>query len=206
MAIDTNSTTTPPAAKEEVQGFFAKNRVWIILIIALVVGNIGTFFYQDYRKDQMKKDFSEAFVEEGKLAEEMVVYRNKRAAEEMTQSLVSSIRGEMLRGNKEQLNLSLIGLVQSTGADLVTIVDTLGIVYLSTDKKFENQSILDVLPVVPRRVDKAETIKSDLEEAITVTPVMADDHRIGTLILSYRPDNGTLDRLKKMQTIPDFSK
>lgn len=200
--MEAKNATTPPPAKEEVKGFFAKNRVWIILLLALAVGNAGTYLYQRHQLSEQKEAFDAAMVTKANQAEELTVYRAKRSAEEMTTAFVNTIRGEMLRGNKELLNLYMIDLVQTTGASLVTVVDSVGMVYLSTDKKFENQFILDVLPVMPPRVDKAQTLKAGLDEVITVTPVMADDYRLGTAVMTYKADKKTIELLEQIQAAP----
>ncbi len=196
--------TLPPTVGQEATGWFARNRAALILVVILAAGNIGTWLYQNHKQGKQKETYEEALVERGQEMAELVAYRNEQQLNAVGKALGNSVRAEMIRGNKEQLNQFLIEMVQQTEVELVMVVDSVGNVYLSTDKKYENQFILDVIPTVPRVVDKPMVVEASAKEALYAAPINSLNHQIATMVVTYavsRRTNETLQRVTNMKLI-----
>lgn len=104
-----------------------------------------------------------------------------------------SVRSELLRNNKENLNQLVTVFVQQSGADLVQIINaTDNIVLLSSDKKFEGT------PVADTTLASLSSTKV-LREANTVTimsPIMGFNDKLGVLLVNFRTITTNTDETK----------
>ena len=200
MASDNTSSSSTPTATEA-KSWLQRSRVWLILVIALVLSNVGTFLYQNYQQNKLKETHAEQLAAQAGKAEALVNYRVGINAGDMGHALLQTVQSEMVRNNKELLDRFLISTVQETEVELVAIVDSIGMVYLSTNKKFENKFILDVLPGVPKQVDEPQIIETKARETIFASPIMAPDHRKGTLVMTLKADAKTEATLKEIHDL-----
>ncbi|HHG83163.1 MAG TPA: hypothetical protein ENJ82_00310, partial [Bacteroidetes bacterium] len=144
--METTNTGDNASTPNQKPGWFAKNRIWLFIAVLFAITNSGIYFYQKYLQDSQKEEFAELLDNKGKLGSELVALKNAEAVQILSKTLVWGVRAEMMRGNKELIDQFLIEMVQQTDADLVIIEDSNGVIYLSTDKKYENQRVTDILP------------------------------------------------------------
>ena len=180
--------------------FFEKNKIWFIVGALFVVTNAGIFFYQKWQYNKLAERYKQELVLKGQMSRKFVNEQNKVLGTALARTVVWGIRGEMMRGNIELIDQYLIGLVQETGLDLIAVEDSSGKIILSTDKKYENQQISAILPAVPSNVTEPMFVKSDPEEIIMVSPIMAADRRLGTFFMKYKPGERTAEFLQKIRT------
>lgn len=197
--MESNNTETPATASQEAKSWMQRSKVWLILIVALVLSNVGTFFYQNYQQGKLKDAHQEALKAQADKADLLMTYRIGKNATELGLAIQNTVQAEMVRGNKEILDQYMIGMVQNTEVELVSVVDSVGMVYLSTNKKFEGKHILDVLPRVPSRVETPQVFDTNAGETLYASPIMAKDHRIGTLVLTYKTDMKTETMLQEIK-------
>ncbi|MEM7035543.1 MAG: hypothetical protein AAF570_01115, partial [Bacteroidota bacterium] len=167
----TNSSKSP--------GFIQKNKVALILAGLLVISNLGIYFYQKYQRGKLIDAYAEDLVTRGTQARNFVEVSLLQQTEELMRTIVWGVRGEMMRGNKELIDRYLIKLGQETQVDLVMIEDSARKIILSTDKKYENQDVREILPAVPTQVEKPRVLSASMTETIAASPIMGDDVRLG---------------------------
>ena len=197
----TSTSNLPPTANEEAKGFLAKNKVTLILILVIALSNVGIYLYQQNKISKVESDYAERFDQQVQKVNAMVEYRAENATNCIGRALAFACGAEMASGDKQRLNLFFIDMVQKTEADLISIVDTLGMVHISTDKNYENQSILDVVPTLPPRIDAPTVQKVNAYEYLFAAPIEYG-RRMGTLVMDYKTDSKTHDLLDEIAASP----
>lgn len=198
----TESTNHPPTANQEAKGFFAKNKVTLILLLVIALSNVGIYLYQNNKISGLKSDFEEKYQAQVDKVNNLIEYRTEATSGSLGKAVTFACGAEMASGDKQRLNLFFIDMVQKTEASLISIVDTLGMIYLSTDKNYENQSVLDVVPSLPGRIDEPTLQKVSGNEFLYAAPIEYG-RRMGTLVLDYKTDGKTK---KMLDEIADFPK
>lgn len=195
------STNLPPTANQKSKGFFAKNRVTLILLLVIAVSNASIYLYQNNKISDLRLDFEKNYQSQVAKVDNLVEKRVESATVCLGRALSFACAAELASGNKQRLNLFFIDMVQNTEASLISIVDTMGYVYLSTDKDYENQSILDVVPSLPGRVNEPTLLKVNAKEFLYAAPIKYG-RRIGTLVLDYKLDNKSRKMLDEISAYP----
>lgn len=196
------NTNLPPTADQEAKGFIAKNKVTIILLLVIALSNTGIYLYQNSKISGLKDGFAEKYQTQVDKVNKLMEYRAESSAAYLGGAVAFACGPEMATGDKQRLNLFFIDMVQKTDVELISIVDTLGYVYLSTDKNYETKSILEVVPTLPGRIDDATLQKVSSEEFLYAAPIEYG-RRMGTLVLDYKTDAKTR---KMVEEIADFPK
>lgn len=200
--MSTTDSSRTSSASSQTPGWFAKNRIWFFLVVLFAISNSGIYFYQRYQRTKQKEEFAELLDKKGKLGEDLLALKNAEGVQMLSKTLVWGVRAEMMRGNKELIDQFLIEVVQETEADLVIVADTNNVIYLSTDKKYENQSVNDILPSVPVDIRSPKVLKSELNEMTVAAPIMGDERKIGALFLTYKPSKAAQMLLDDIKTNP----
>ena len=100
--------------------------------------------------------------------------------------LVWNIRAEMLRNNMEQVSILMTDMVRDNTIQYVHLIDTNGLVLLSTNKKLEGQIITNEFDSSLLKTTEPTTLV--IENIVQVAaPVMGVDRQLGVLILGYQP-------------------
>lgn len=202
MATNSN---LPPTANQEAKGFLAKNKVTLILILVLALSNTGIYLYQQSKQSKLEDDYQERMEKQTTEVNALVSSQAKSHASCLGRAMAFACGAEMSMGDKQRLNLFFIDMVQKTEADLISIVDTLGMVYISTDKNYENQSILDVVPALPPRIDELTVQQVNSFEFLVASPIEFG-RRVGTLVLEYKTDSKTRQKLDALGQKPKEEK
>lgn len=171
--------TESTSANQEVKSWFVKNRIYLFFAGVMLVSNLGIYWFKSYQIGQVKDRANLEITTKGDLAMQFATHSNERVAQALIKPLVWAVKNEMVRGNKEMLDNFLTSVVQDTDLDLIVVVDMTGTIYLSTDKKYEGKSVLEVLPTIPQRPLKAETFGGNAQEAAAVSPILGDTEQLG---------------------------
>ena len=171
-----------PATAPEGPNFFQKNKLWFILAGLFLLSNFSVYFYQRYQYNSLLKNCREVLDKNYETAQELNLLRSEEMANNLCRTMVFGIRGEMERGNKADIELFINRMVQESGIDLVIIQNVQDSIYLSSDKKFENQRV----PYIQGAISAQQILQSDLEGAVVAAPIMGTEQRLGTLLIKYK--------------------
>jgi hypothetical protein len=172
-------TTETPNANLEVKSWFQKNKIYLIFGGILLLTNLGTYWFKSYQMGQLRDKVNMENTQKGEYGLQLAQHSNERVAEALIKPLVWAVKNEMIRGNKEMLDNFLTSVVQNSDLDMIVIVDMTGTIYLSTDKKYEGKSVMEVLPTIPQRPLQAETFGATPLEAAAVSPILGDTEQLG---------------------------
>lgn len=204
--MDTSTSNTSSSANPEAKGWLAKNKIWFIVIALFAASNAGIYFYQQFKQNKQAKEMRAKFDDKVKSNTEAVntlaALKNLEIVEILTKTLVWGVRGEVIRGNKEIIDRFLIEMAQETNVDLVILEGIDGVIYLSTDKKYENQRVSEILPSVPISVDSRKVLKNEPDEIVVAAPIMGEETKLGVLFLIYKSDAATQKLIKDVSVNP----
>jgi hypothetical protein len=202
MDTSVSNTSTTPQPK----GWFARNRVWFIVILLFAGSNAGIYFYQQFQQKKQAKELRAQFDTSLKTNIDAINslsnLKNLETVDLLTKTLVWGVRGEIIRGNKELVDRFIIELAQETNVDLIILEGLDGVIYLSTDKKYENQKVSEFLANVPATVDSRKVLKNTPEEIIVAAPIMGEEAKVGVLFLAYKPDAASLKLVQDASVNP----
>lgn len=173
MTTDTSS---------EKQGFFQRNKLWFIAAALFAISNAGIYFYQKHQQGKLLENCREMLNAKAQLAQENGLDHNEEMASNLCRTLVWGIRGEMERGNKEQIELFMNRMVQESGLDLIIVQDAQDSIYLSTDKKYENRRV----PYIQGVIAQQQVLKKELDEVVVAAPILGLEQRLGTCLIVYK--------------------
>jgi len=111
---------------------------------------------------------------------------NQQMLKLISKPLVWNIRAELLRGNREQVDLLMNNLVKEKNFLYIHLVEPDGNIMLSTNKQMQGQS-LDNGIIWKALLNDSTVVLVDKANVITVVaPVMGFDERMATLVISYQ--------------------
>lgn len=150
---------------------------WIIILILIVVG-AGLYFYQSYQLNRVKKDLTAQ-------ADSILVNQNNTMLAMSAKPLIWAMRTEMLRNNLDEINVFNTDLVKEKNVMEVTLLDAVGRIINSTDKKLEGTMAKD---------DYLSYLKTDSVQVLTlsdstsrlIAPVMGYQSKLGVVVLNYK--------------------
>lgn len=150
---------------------------WIIIIVLIVVG-AGLYFYQSYQLSHLKKDLTAQ-------ADSALVNQNQTMLKMSAKPLVWAIRSEMLRNNLDEINVFNTDLVKEENVVEVTLLNGVGNIINSTDKKLEgtmaSEEYMRFL-----KTDSVQVFSLSDSTSRLVAPVMGYQSKLGVVILSYK--------------------
>lgn len=149
---------------------------WIIIIILIVVG-AGFYFYQTYQLNHVKKDLTAQ-------ADSALLHQNQAMLKMSAKPLVWAIRSEMLRNNLDEINVFNTDLVKEKNVTEVTLINGVGKIINSTDKKLEGTMANDAY-MQYLKTDSVQVLTLSDSTARLVAPVMGYQSKLGVVILNY---------------------
>lgn len=150
---------------------------WIIILILLVVG-LGIYFYKDYQLNHLKKDLSAQ-------ADSALVSQNNAMLKLSAKPLIWAIRSEMLRNNLDEINVFNTDLVKEKNVMEVTLLNAVGKIINSTDKKLEG-TMAQELYLNYLKTDTVQVFNLSDSTSRLIAPVMGYQSKLGVVILNYR--------------------
>ncbi|MFW6224428.1 MAG: hypothetical protein ACOC4R_02080 [Bacteroidota bacterium] len=165
--------------------FVKKQPVFTTIVIALILMTAG-YFWMDLRAhSQYQQVKREAALQVEQNTQDMLKL--------FTRPLVWSIRAEMLRGNKEQVDLLISDIVKEDNFRHIMVVDAEGEILSSTNKRQEGQMAEDYLEAEMLAMDTTTIVQGDDGTTLaSFSPILGFDRRIGTLVIEYTPEEFTI--------------
>ncbi len=103
---------------------------------------------------------------------------NEANLQQTAKTFSRAIRGELLRGNKEQINQYFNEFIKTPGIIKLQLINTENsVIEISTDKKYEGTKNVDYVNI------KGQEIVTGLQELRIVTPISNMNNFIGIFIL-----------------------
>lgn len=167
------------------KGHFAANWPFYAVIIAalLFAGYLGLSKNQALKKQT--KAFATEKSEYVEQAQNAFQANTKEQMELMMKTFVWSVRGEMIRGNQEQVDQYFTQLVKVDNIEEIALVDNDGTTIISTNKKNEGMKYSGESSEAILKSDQVSTFKVG-EMQNVVAPVLTIDSKLGTLIVTYK--------------------
>ena len=178
-------------------GFFSRH--WFsILLILLALGLAGYLWVNN--ELALKKQMQAFKTEKNELiqtAETNFETTTSQQLELMMRTFAWAVRGEVTRGNMEQVDLFFTQLVKEDRVNEIILADTAGKILLSSNKKNEGtmlptnygEDILNTEQVL---------VKTQNEMRIAGVPIMSLDSRFGTLIVVFKKEGLDLSKFQYM--------
>jgi len=172
---------------KKTEGFGLKGMLINLLVI---LGLLSGLYYSVnenlnlWEKQKNSSEEKENLVKSANLAFES---NNKANLKLLMQPFVWAVRGELTRGNNEQVDVYFKQLVQNDRIEEISFIDSVGVVMISTNKKYEGKTINADFVSTMLKADEI-TIVNKMNKRIIGAPVLSIDRKIGTLILIYRSE------------------
>ena len=150
-----------------------------ILIIILLVGWAVTYFYLTYTHS---KDIDKV----EKAANEIIFNQSAQWIKQTIKPLAWSIRSEMLRDNRDNVDNYQNAFVRDPGFTNLMIVNNDGKVWVSTNKMFEGTTFTDAFDAIFLNQNEIYLQGEMTDREIKVSaPIMGLERRLGTLFVIY---------------------
>ena len=174
------------------QGHLRKNWAFYSLLLVSIIALSSIWISKSMKIRKQTKTFN---TEKSVILEKAQKSLTDNSAEHlrlMMKTFVWAVRGELIRGNQEQVDQYFSQLVKTDKIEEIVLVDKTGKIILSTNKKKEGSKLGTEYPSDILAVEETIIMTKDSIQ-IAAAPVMSIDSRLGTLILSYEADLFKLD-------------
>ena len=163
--------------ESKIAKFFQKPST--IFAVILIIGWTATYFYLTYSHSKDIKKLEKA-------ANEVIFDHNAQWLQQTVKPLAWSIRSEMIRDNRENVDTYQNAFVREPGFTNLMVVNNDGIVWVSTNKMFEGTRFTDAFDesFINQNQIFLQGDMNDREIKVSA-PIMGLDRRLGTLFLIY---------------------
>ncbi|MCS6785436.1 MAG: hypothetical protein NZ524_00165 [Thiobacillaceae bacterium] len=100
--------------------------------------------------------------------------------------LAWAVRGELMRGNLDQIDQYFVELTRLPRVQRVLLADQSGKVLVATDRKFLGRPVTEAAPAEVLMLHQV-TVQPGAQGGRLVIPVMGLNARLGTVVLDYAP-------------------
>ncbi|TVQ06369.1 MAG: hypothetical protein EA361_19850 [Bacteroidetes bacterium] len=159
--------------------FIKKNPVFFTIIVSLVIMAAG-YFWMNFQSDRQFKRLENE-------AASRVEQNNHDMLRLFTRPMVWSIRSEMLRGNKEQVDMLISDIVREDNFQHIFVVNAEGEIFSSTNKRQEGQKATDYVDAEMLSMNATTIVQGEDNVLTLYSPILGFDRRIGTLVIEYIP-------------------
>lgn len=166
--------------------FIKKYPVFATILISLTV-LVVVYLWQDF---SAKRERSRVI----KAAAAQVNENTHEMLRLVSRPMIWSIRAELLRGNREQIDLLISDMVRERNFENIFVTDNTGEIIISTTKRQEGQnasSFIDQAMVAP---ENTTLFPGENNTLILSAPILGFDRRLGTLVIQYAPQPFELSR------------
>ena len=126
-------------------------------------------------------------------AARVIAERNAEFLRLVSVPLVWAVRGEMMRGNYDQINQYLINFVREPNVNDVLLAKADGVILLATNKRLEGEPVTDSFPASVLQVEKTTVSSLEGRGLMSASPVMGLNRKLGVLIVVYAAPENTLE-------------
>jgi len=182
-------STKQVTSEKSKKGFFSRNIGWMLIISVLVAGMLFTYFRSRMSLQKMNEVMRTHQENLEESVNEFLLSNTEDLLMLSTKGLNWAIRGELIRGNEEQIQQYLSQLVKEKGVEHVEFINSEGIIEMSSNKKKEGQKFnLSGYEENPLVKDKAFYSFNEDGTVNLFAPIMGLEKRLGTLMILYTPD------------------
>lgn len=185
---DENSDDKNVKKKRFLGRFFKKHPVTASIICGLILAALVYGWKEIESNIERRADY--------RVASERMDSDNEIMLKMVCKPLVWNIRSEMLRGDMNQIDLFITDFVKTKNMQFIMLVESGGLVQLSTDKSKQGKSLEEKELVNLLKTDTITVMKEDNDEFVVAAPVMGYDSRLSTLIFGYKPESFTINEMK----------
>ena len=162
-------------------------RQWhVLLIIILLVALGGMYLWKNNAVNSAREEVTAQ-------AARVIAERNTEFLRLVSVPLVWAVRGEMMRGNYDQINQYLINFVREPHVQDVILAKADGVILLATNKRLEGTPVTDSFPASVLQVEKATVSSLEGRGLMSASPVMGLNRKLGVLIVVYAPPKSILE-------------
>jgi len=161
-------------------------RQWHVLLIILLLIALGAMYL--WKNNAVNSTREEVTAQ----AARVIAERNIEFLRLVSVPLVWAVRGEMMRGNYDQINQYLINFVREPHVQDVILAKADGVILLATNKRLEGTPVKDSFPASVLQVEKATVSSLEGKGLMSASPVMGLNRKLGVLIVVYAAPENTL--------------
>lgn len=163
---------------------FANKSYWIIIGIALIL-IAGIWIWKSVEMTQVKKVAERERQALKVEATRQIVLSHEEHLKLLAKPFVWAVRSEMMQGNISQVNLYMNDMVKEKNFQSIAVINSKGIVILSTNKKDEGKSFSTIGKDtwLSGNNTAVENVNDSL--LIMTSPIMGFNNRLGTLFIEY---------------------
>jgi len=162
-------------------------RQWHVLLIIVLLIALGALYL--WKNNAVNSTREEVKAQ----AARVIAERNAELLRLVSVPLVWAVRGEMMRGNYDQINQYLINFVREPHVQDVILAKTDGMILLATNKRLEGKPVTDSLPASVLQVEKTTVSSLEGRGLMSASPVMGLNRKLGVLIVVYAAPKSTLE-------------
>ena len=177
-------TNNPNTGSEENQenktlAFMKKYPLFATILISLTV-LIVVYLWQDFSaKRERSRVINAAAAQVNENTHEMLRL--------ISRPMVWSIRAELLRGNREQIDLLISDMVREQNFENIFVTDNAGEIIISTTKRQEGQNAASFIEPEMVAPENTTLFPGDNNTIVLSAPILGFDRRLGTLVIQYAP-------------------
>ena len=154
-------------------------RQWHVLLIIVLLIALGAMYL--WKNNAVSNTREEVTAQ----AARVIAERNTEFLRLVSVPLVWAVRGEMMRGNYDQINQYLINFVREPHVQDVILAKADGVILLATNKRLEGTPVTDAFPASVLQVEKATVSSLEGRGLMSASPVMGLNRKLGVLIVVY---------------------
>lgn len=162
------------------------NRKFLITIGTALLLIAGIWIWKSAEISNFKNAAASERQNLEKQAMRQIVQTHEEHLKLLAKPLVWAVRGEMMQGNMNQVNLFVNDMVKEKNFQRIVIANDKGIIISSTNKKDEGKEFLSVGKQT-YLTSNATTVE-DINDSIVVmsSPIMGVNNRLGTFMINYK--------------------
>lgn len=162
-------------------------RQWhVLLIIVLLIAIGGMYLWKNIAVSNTRKEVTAQ-------AARVIAERNTELLRLVSVPLVWAVRGEMMRGNYDQINQYLINFVREPHVQDVILAKADGVILLATNKRLEGEPVTDSFPASVLQVEKTTVNSLEGKGLVSASPVMGLNRKLGVLIVVYAAPKNNME-------------
>lgn len=176
-------------AKEKKSFFKYIRKRWKGLLILLLILICGAMYaWRTTTINQMKKQFTKDSLMIIAKTQEFIKQKDSTYLRLVTTTFSWAVRGEITRGNQEQVNQYVNTLVKYPNFSDILIANNDGKVIVSSNKKYESTNLNDFFAFNYLNLSDVTVIQhpEDKDLFVGLSPIMNLNSKIGTLLFTFK--------------------
>jgi len=165
----------------------------ILIFFGIVIVLAGGIWIWKNIEISKLNDHSKLEISELKaLNRKVVLENNEKLLRLLAKPLVWAIRTELLKKDKTQLNEYINEIIKEENCQKIMVVNELGVVLISSNKKDEGQSVAQIAPGIKQNGTSTEVTMESDSLLVLSSPIMGFNSKLGTVVLYHsagRPMN-----------------